>query len=153
AQPCLAIKRQDQLPIRRHEARRVIDGLSHRARVMQDAPGIADVELTELGQIAGGEDRALLHAPLRITGSEGFLQGRSAFDGNRILIERVNTGAKPPRRERAQATARSDVDETHTIEPLTPEKLLQRFFDLRNAMIVHLGEKAFPVFTEGEAWA
>ena len=61
--PLVVVDRDDETSARGERDQRVLEGLPHRARVMQDAPRVHDVEGAEPAEIVRIERRAVLDAP------------------------------------------------------------------------------------------
>src|SRR5262245_43087681 len=82
-----------------HELLDGVQSLPHRARMVQDSPRIYDIELAEPSDELGIQNRALPNGPILVIGQVAPFQLLRAGDGVRIVVERADLGAKPPRRE------------------------------------------------------
>src|SRR5262245_16607170 len=107
----VVVQRDEQLAARADQRCDVATGTVHVASVMQNTPGIDDVELPELSQVVSIEHRSLLDHPARIVRKVAALQRLGARHRLGVEVEGMDGGSQSPGRQAEQAAAGSDIQE------------------------------------------
>ena len=99
-----------------YHSRGVLQSLPHRTRVVQDAPGIDDVERPELIEEGLIQYRPLGDDPSVVVGKVSSLQFIGAGDGIRIVVEGIDLGPQVSSGKRKQTAAGSHVEKSLPVE-------------------------------------
>src|SRR5207237_9597416 len=96
--------------------------------------------------------RSLLDTPIRI--AREITVSKLLRTGKRIAvkIERVYLRAEPPRRERKQTAARTDVEKRFSLKRIHFEHFAQTIFCFSDSFLVQHDEKSTPVLAKFEAF-
>jgi len=117
--------------------------------VMQNAPGVDDIERPERPEVGLVKCAALLHAPVGIVGVETTAQLGSTGDGVGVVVERMDPRTEISGSEREQAGPGADVEERPAPEVAQP--VGERRLGKADALRRETSEEARPVGPEGEA--
>jgi len=88
------VQRNEELAAGRDHPSEVGEALPHRASVVQDSPGVDNVELPLTPHVVSIQDGAELDTPLTVTGKVPIAKFLSASHRFRIEVERLNSGPK-----------------------------------------------------------
>ena len=140
-------------PSRLHRNGGVSKRLPHAARMVQDAPGVNDIERSERAHFVEVEHRAPFDGPRGVERIVPAPQLRRARNGLRIVVERVHGRAEPPGCEARQPTARPDVEKASPVEPRSLQCVLQASLGRNDPFFVEHRQEAGPVAPKVEALA
>jgi hypothetical protein len=149
----VVVNRDEQLAAARHRERSILERFPHAAGVVQDAPGIHDVEGTQCAYRAGIENRGLLDDPIGIGWKVPPSQFARARDRLRIVIERMNPGTEASRRQARETASRSDVQKPKSVQPFQAQHVLERALRRHDSLVVQDFEEPRPVAAELEPFA
>jgi hypothetical protein len=131
----------------------VVQCLPHRTRVMEDAPGIDNVELAQAIEEIPVQNGPLLDPPLQLVGTETVTQPQGTIDTVGVIIKGHNLRAEPARGKAEEAAARASIQESLVIEVVDLKHFLERFFGTPCSLGIEDLEESRPIFPETKSSA